>query len=187
MGRSPGSSHATYAKLDKVDNASIVKAFNEGRTMVSYNGAGVILEIDGKTSGDKLLPGDATRKMTVDVFADPGRKFTIRVVRNGETFAEETFTAPTNGHFVLTRDVVEKENAWYVAMLKNAGSRSPRAAASPIYFRGPDFRPPEVIPFPKPLPQNIKERLLYLTPEEVDKDEWYEELKALLKEANVGM
>ena len=187
VGRSPGSSHATYAKLDKVDNASIVKAFNEGRTMVSYNGAGVILEIDGKTSGDKLLPGDATRKMTVDVFADPGRKFTIRVVRNGETFAEETFTAPRNGHFVLTRDVVEKENAWYVAMLKNAGSRSPRAAASPIYFRGPDFRPPEVIPFPKPLPQNIKERLLYLTPEEVDKDEWYEELKALLKEANVGM
>ena len=147
----------------------------------------MILEIDGKTSGDKLLPGDATRKMTVDVFADPGRKFTIRVVRNGETFAEETFTAPTNGHFVLTRDVVEKENAWYVAMLKNAGSRSPRAAASPIYFRGPDFRPPEVLPFPKPLPQNIKERLLYLTPEEVDKDEWYEELKALLKKANVGM
>ena len=111
-----------------MDNASIVKAFNEGRTMVSYNGAGVILEIDGKTSGDKLQPGDATRKMTVDVFADPGRKFTIRVVRNGETFAEETFTAPANGHFVLTRDVVEKENAWYVAMLKNAGSRSPRAA-----------------------------------------------------------
>ena len=55
---------------------------------------------------------------------------------------------------------------------------------SPIYFRGPDFKPPEVIPLPVPLPQNIKERLLYLTPQEVDTDAWYEELKRLLKEAN---
>ena len=79
---------------------------------------------------------------------------------------------------------MEKENAWYVAMLKNAGSKAPRAAASPIYFRGPDFQPPEVVPFPRPFPQNIKDRLLFLTPQEVDTDAWYEELKRLLKEAN---
>ena len=29
-----------------------------------------------------------------------------------------------------------------------------------------------------------EERLLYLTPQEVDTDEWYEDLKRLLKEAN---
>ena len=183
VGRSPGSSHATYAKLDKVDNASIVKAFREGRTMVSYHGAGVILEIDGKTSGDKLPPGDAVHKLTVDAYADPGRDFTLRIVRNGETFEERTFTAPKDGHFTFTRDLVERGNAWYVAMLKNKGSRNPRAAASPIYFRGPDFRPPEVLPLPRPLPRAIKERLLYLTPAEVDSDAWYEELKRLLREA----
>ena len=37
---------------------------------------------------------------------------------------------------------------------------------------------------PQPLPPNIKERLLYLTPQEVDTDAWYEELKRLLKEAS---
>ncbi len=183
VGRSPGDSHGTFAKLKKLDSASILQAFKEGRTMVSYGGAGVILEIDGFTSGDKLQPGDKVRKLTVDVYADPGKAFTLRVVRNGETFAEQTFTAPADGHFVLTRDLVEKENAWYVAMLKNAGSRNPRAAASPIYFRGPDFRPPEVIPMPRPLPPHIKERILYLTPAEVDTDAWYEELKNLLKQA----
>jgi len=147
-----------------VDNASIVKAFNEGRTMVSYFGAGVVLEIDGKTSGDTFAPGDAVRKLTVDAYADPGRKFTLRIVRNGETFEERAFTAPADGHFTFTRDLVEKEDAWYVAVLKNAGSTAPRAAASPIYFRGPGFRPPETVPLPRPLPAHIKERLLYLTP-----------------------
>ena len=184
VGRTPGNSHATYAKLDKVDGDSIVKAFREGRTMVSYYGAGVIIEIDGKTSGDKLLPGPGERTLAVDAYADPGKKFTLRVIRNGEVFEEKNFTAPADGHFFFTRKIVEKENAWYLAMLKNAGSKAPRAAASPIYFRGPDFRPPEVIPMPSPLPPNIKERLLYLTPQEMDTDEWYEELKRLLKEAN---
>lgn len=183
VGRSPGSSHATYAKLAAVDNASIVKAFNEGRTMVSYGGAGVIIEIDGKTSGDTLAPGPATHRLRVDAYANPGQKFTLRVIRNGEVFDERTFTAPADGHFVLERAFVEKGNAWYLPMLKNAGSRNPRAAASPIYFRGPDFRPPEVVPLPRPLPRNIKERLLYLTPAEVDTDAWYDELKALLKAA----
>jgi len=183
VGRTPGDSHATYAKLDKVDGASIVQAFREGRTMVSYRGAGVIIEIDGKTSGDKLCPGPQERTLAVDVYADPGKKFTLRVIRNGEVFEERNFTAPADGHFSFTRKIVEKENAWYVAMLKNAGSKSPRAAASPIYFRGPDFNPPEVLPLPLPLPQNIKDRILYLTPPETDTDEWYEELKRLLKEA----
>ena len=183
VGRSPGSSHATYAKLDKLDGDSIVKAFRAGRTMVSYFGAGVILEIDGRTSGDTFAPGEAKHQLVVDAYSDPGSKMTLRVIRNGDVWAEETFTTPANGRFTLRRELVETKNAWYVAMLKNAGSRSPRAAASPIYFRGPDFRPPEVIPFPKPLPQNIKERLLYLTPEETDTDAWYDELKALLKAA----
>lgn len=183
VGRSPGSSHATYAHLDKVDNASIVKAFREGRTMVSYNGAGVLFDIDGKISGDTLLPGPDAHQVTIDVFADPGRKFTVRLIRKGEPVFEQTFTAPADGRMTFKKEIVEKENAWYVAILKPAGNESVRAAASPIYFRGADFRPPETIPFPKPLPQNIKERLLYLTPAEVDTDAWYEELKALLKAA----
>ena len=138
--------------------------------MVSYFGAGVIIEIDGKTSGDKLPPGLRARTLTVDAYADPGKPFVLRVIRNGEVFEEKRFTAPADGHFSFTRSIVERENAWYVAMLKNAGSKTPRAAASPIYFRGPDFRPPEIIQLPRPLPPNIKERLLYLTPQEVDTD-----------------
>ena len=184
VGRTPGNSHATYAKLDKVDRDSILKAFREGRTMVSYHGAGVIIEIDGKTSGDKLLPGPDEHTLAVDAYADPGKKFTLRVIRNGEVFEEMDFTAPADGHFSFVRKIVEKENAWYVAMLKNAGSKAPRAVASPIYFRGSDFQPPEVVPLPRPLPQNIKDRILFLSPEEVDTDAWHDELKHLLKEAN---
>ena len=184
VGRTPGDSHATYVRLDKVDGDSIVRAFREGRTMVSYFGAGVIIEIDGKTSGDKLPPGPQARTLVVDAYADPGKDFTLRVIRNGEVLEERDFTAPADGHFSFSRTLVEKENAWYVAMLKNAGSKAPRAAASPIYFRGPDFQPPEVVPFPRPLPQSIKDRIHFLTPQEVDTDAWYEELKRLLKEAN---
>ena len=183
VGRSPCSSHATFAKLDRIDGDALVRAFNEGRTMVSYHGAAVVPEIDGKTSGDTFAPGEAVRRLRVDAYADPGRKMTLRVIRNGAVFAEETVVTPPGGKFTLARDLVERENAWYVAMLKDAGSSAPRAAASPIYFRGKDFRPPEVVPLRLPLPAHIKERLLYLTPQEVDTDAWHDELKRLLKEA----
>jgi len=183
VGRSPGSNHATFAKLAKVDGDSIVKAFNEGRTMVSFRGAAVILEIDGKTSGDTFHPGETVHALKADAYGDPGRKMTLRVIRNGEVFEEKTVVVPADGRFSISRELVERGNAWYVAMLKDAGSRAPRAAASPIYFRGADFRPPEVVPLRLPLPKNIKERLLYLTPEETDTDAWYDELKGLLKEA----
>ena len=183
VGKSPGTSHATFAKLDAVDGDSIVKAFRAGRTMVSYRGAAVVMEIDGKTSGDTFGPGGTVRRLKVDAYADPGRKMTLRVIRNGEVFEEKTVVAPADGRFSIERDLVEKGNAWYVAMLKDAGSRNVRAAASPIYFRGSDFRAPEVIPLRLPLPQHIKERILYLTPEETDTDAWWDELKKLLKEA----
>jgi len=183
VGRTPGSDHATFAKLDRLDGESIVKAFYAGRTMVSFRGAAVLIEVDGKTSGERLLPGEAVRKLKVDAYGDPGRKMTVRVVRNGEVFAEKTVTVPADGKFSLERDLVERDNAWYVATLRESNGRSIRAAASPVYFRGENFRAPEVVPLRLPLPRNIKERLLYLTPAEVDTDEWYEELKSLLKEA----
>jgi len=186
VGRSPGSSHGTFAKLDKVDNASIVKAFNEGRTMVSYGGQAVIFDVDGKTSGDKFLPDGAEHTLTVRCYGHDGHKYTVRVMRNGEVFEQRDFTAPKDGVFTFTRKFAEKENAWYLAVLKPAGRREVCSAASPVYFRGADFKAPEVVPFPKPFPAHIKERLLYLTPAETDKDEWYEELKRLLKEANAA-
>ena len=183
VGRSPGSSHVTFAKLGKIDGESIVKSFYEGRTMVSYRGAAVILEIDGKTSGDKFAPGETVRKLKADAYGDPGRKMTLRVIRNGEVFVEKTMVVPADGKFSIEKDVVEKDNAWYLATLKDAGQRSIRSAASPIYFRGESFRAPEVVPLRLPLPKNIKERLLYLKPEETDSDAWHDELKAMLKEA----
>ena len=88
-----------------------------------------------------------------------------------------------DGKFSLERDLVEGDTAWYVAVLKDAESHALRAAASPIYFRGADFKPPEVVPLRLPLPKRIKERILYLTPEETDADAWWDELKGLLKEA----
>ena len=185
VGRSPGDSHATYAKMDRVDNASILKAFREGRTMVSYFGAGILIDIDGKTSGDVLRPGAATHRLNVDAWADPGLRFAVEVIRNGEVFERREFTAGTDGHFSFARDLVEKENAWYVAILRKS-VRSPemRAASSPIYFRGPDFRPPETFKLPVPLPDRLRERIKFLTPEEVDTDAWYEEMKGMLREAS---
>ena len=187
VGRTPGSSHATFAKLDKIDGPSIVAAFRAGRTMVSYEGNAVLFDVDGHTSGDKLAPGEGKRRMKVDAYAETGRKFLARVVRNGEVFAEREFVAPEDGKFSFDVEFAEKENAWYVATLRSVrkgGKASIVSAASPIYFRGPDFKPPEVVPLPLPLPQNIKERLLYLTPEEVDTDAWYDELKQLLNDAS---
>lgn len=184
VGRSPGSDHATYAKLDRLDSDSIVKAFREGRTMVSYGGAGVIFEIDGRTSGDTLEPGPGRHVLKVDVWSDPGKKSAVEVIRNGEVFDRREFTADAEGHFGFERELVEKDDAWYVAILrKDVNKPVMRAAASPIYFRGADFRAPEVIPLPVPLPERIRERIKYLTPDETDTDEWYEELKAMLKEA----
>ncbi len=183
VGRSPGSSHATYAKLAKVDNANIVKAFREGRTMVSYEGNAVIFEIDGKTSGDKLAPGPGKRRLVVDAWANPGGTFFVRVMRNGEEFLKQEFVAPQDGHFRIERDIVETGNAWYTATLKTSPSNGILSAASPIYFRDATFKAPEVVPLRLPLPANIKERLLYLTPAETDTDEWHDELKRLLKEA----
>ena len=186
VGRSPGSSHVTFAKLDgAVSGEALVEAFKTGRTMVSYRGAAVIIEIDGKTSGAVFKPGEDVRRLKVDAYADPGRKMTLRVVRNGEVFAEKTAEVPADGKFSLERELVELENAWFVATLREAGNLSIRAAASPIYFRRSDFVPPEVVPLPTPLPAYIKERLLYLTPDETDSDDWYEELKQLLKRENI--
>jgi hypothetical protein len=186
VGRTPGSSHATFAKLDKIDGPSIVEAFRAGRTMVSYEGNAVLFDVDGHASGDNLLPGEGKHRMKVDAYAEPSKRFIARVVRNGEAFAEREFVAPADGKFSFYVEFAEKENAWYVATLRSVrkdGKTSIVSAASPIYFRGPDFKPPEVVPLPLPLPQNIKERLLYLTPEEVDTDAWYDELKQLLKES----
>ena len=184
VGRSPCSSHATFVKqTGGISGESLVKAFYEGRTMVSYRGAAVVMEIDGKTSGDKFEPGESVRRLKVDAYADPGRKMTLRVIRNGEVFEEKTVVAPADGKFSIARDLVEKGNAWYVAVLKEAGNRCPRAAASPIYFRRADFKAPEVVPLRLPLPKHIKERILYLTPAETDSDAWWDELKGLLKDA----
>jgi len=186
VGRSPGASHGTFAKLDRVDGPSIVAAFNAGRTMVSYYGDAVVFEVDGETSGTTFKPGPARRTMKVDAYATPGLKYVVRVVRNGETFAERAFVAPADGKYGFEVPLVEEKDAWYVATLrivKEDGQTEIRSAASPIYFRGPSFHAPEVMPLTLPLPANIKERLLYLTPEEVDTDEWHDELKRLLKGA----
>ena len=190
VGRSPASSKATFAKLDRIDGASIVKAFKSGRTMVSYFGNAVLLEVDGQPSGAKLLPGKERHRMTVDAYAAPGGNYLVRVVRNGKVFAERTFDAPDDGKFSFGIDVVEEENAWYVATLRQLFADKPsviRSAASPVYFRRPDFKAPEVVKMPCPLPKNIKERLLYLTPSETDTDAWYDELKRMLKDASTAL
>ena len=181
LGRTPGASHATYAKLDKVDGESIVRAFRNGRTMVSYRGAAVLFEIDGKTSGDRLLPGEHEHTLAVDCYADPRAELTVRIIRNGCVFRQCDFKMPEDGHFSFSQKLVEREDAWYVAVLKPKGREEIRAAASPVYFRGAEFRPPEVIPMPRPLPKRIMDRIRRLTPVEADTDEWYEELKSLLK------
>lgn len=184
VGRTPGDQQATYAKMERIDGESIVKAFREGRTMVSYLGAGVILEIDGKTSGDVLLPSTKSRHLKIDAWADQGRVFALEVIRNGVVHDRRELKPDADGHLGFESDIVETKTAWYVARLSELNaSRELRAVASPIYFRGPDFRPPETFRLPNPLPDRIKERIRYLTPAETDSDAWYEELKQMLKEA----
>ena len=184
VGKSPHSSHATYAKLGPVDGPSIVEAFRKGRTMVGYHGCGIVFEIDGRTCGDVLAPDGSERTLVADAYAVPGQEVVLKVVRNGETFAERRVTVPADGRVTIRKTFAERETAWYVAILKDAkgGDWSILSAASPIYFRDGRFRPPETYSLPVPLPERIRERIKYLTPAEVDTDEWYDELRRMLEE-----
>ena len=181
VGRSPGVSHATYVKLGGLGGPEIVEAFRDGRTMVSYFGAAVIMNIDRHISGDVVRSGNKKMRLRVDAFGDPEARMTLRVVRNGKVIMERSEVVPKDGKFSMEKTITESGNAWYVATLKDEGSDRIRAAASPIYFRTDDFTPPETFALPNPLPDKIKSRLLYLSPDELDTDEWYEELKEMLK------
>ena len=52
-----------------------------------------------------------------------------------------------------------------------------KAAASPIYFRRPDFQPPPVLPYPKPFPDALRQRLKLLTLDELCSEAVFDELR----------
>jgi hypothetical protein len=183
VGRTPGSGRgATFVKADALSEAAIVRAFQERRTMIGYDSAALILEIDGKSSGDIIRPG-GQQLLKVDAYHVPGRQSQLRIIRNGELFAEKSLRFPDSGHLSLQWPLAEQDNCWYLAIMNPPGKNEVDAAASPIYFRTDDFVPPEVLPCPKELPADLRERIKFMTLDEIVSpvvfDEIAERLRAL--------
>lgn len=181
VGRTPGSDRgATFVKTDELTVNGIVKAFKERRTMVSWNSAAVLMEIDGKTSGEVITP-TGQHLLTVDAYYVPGQRGHLRVMRNGAVFAEKTVLFPAEGHLRFSWPLPEQENCWYLVIMTDAGKSDIAAAASPIYFRRPDFVPPAVLPFPKPFPPALRDRLKFLTLDEVASEAVFAEIAGILQ------
>ncbi|MGI5923068.1 MAG: CehA/McbA family metallohydrolase [Lentisphaeria bacterium] len=186
VGRTPASGRgATFVKAEALTEAAIVRAFKERRTMVSWNSAALIMDIDGKTSGDIIRPA-GKHQLSVDAYNVPGRKSRLRIMRNGEVFAEKTLLFPEDGQLRLEWPLSEQKNCWYLAIMTPPGKNEIAAAASPIYFRNEDFVPPEVLPFPKELPADLRDRIKFMTLDEMVSpavfDEIADRLRALAKE-----
>ena len=186
VGRTPASGRgATFVKADALTEAAIVRAFQERRTMVSWNSAALIIDIDGKSSGDIIRPA-GKHQLSVDAYNVPGREGHLRIMRNGNVFAEKTLRFPDDGHVRLEWPLAEQENCWYLAIMTPPGKQEIAAAASPIYFRHDDFVPPEVLPFPKELPADLRDRIKFMTLDEIVSpavfDEIADRLRALAKQ-----
>ncbi len=178
VGRSPGSRRgATYVKLAQLSEQAVVQAIKQGRTMVSWHGAALAFHIDDATCGDTIRPATGRHRVVIDAFYQPGTAVHIRLVRNGRVVSEHHECLPGQGPLHIEEDIDEHDNAWYLVIMTDDGCPRIKAAASPIYFRRPDFQPPPVLPYPKPFPDALRQRLKLLTLDELCSEAVFDELR----------
>ena len=183
VGRSPGCGGrgATLAWMDALTEENLTAAFRQRRTAVTWNGGAVLFSIDGQYSGAVLSPGGA-RRMKCEIYYRGGRNVSVEIIRNGKVFLHREQLLPPDGKWEFTAETEERLDAWYLALLRDAADPDRIiGAASPVYFRTPEFRPPQEYEFPRPFPPELKEMLLHLTVEELADEKLFDRIAAFLQ------
>ncbi|UKI34730.1 MAG: CehA/McbA family metallohydrolase [Lentisphaeria bacterium] len=84
VGRTPGDGRgATFVRMEALTEAALLQGLRERRTVTTWDGAVVLLEIDGHTSGDILAPDGARRRVLLSVYDRPGKRIDLKLIRNG--------------------------------------------------------------------------------------------------------
>ncbi len=169
VGRTPGSERgATFVKMDSLTESALIDGLRNRRTVVTWDGAVVLLEIDGKTSGDILVPDGSKRRVVLTVYERAGKNIELKLIRNGECFRSFSATVPESGKLAFELEIEEKEICWYLAELRENGKPERiRSAASPIYFRDERFREPEILPAPASFSREFLDYMKFLSIEEI--------------------
>lgn len=122
----------------KVDNRQLAHAVREGRTMAT-TGPLLLWDIDGKTSGDTLLPDGTEREVHIQAWhahhnwtLSPARLGKVELLRNGKVVR---VWEPGTPDAVVSMNIQEKEACWYAVRAYGTDDRWQVAVTSPIYFR----------------------------------------------------
>ncbi len=182
VGRTPGSGRgATFVRMETLTESNLLKGIRNGRTMVSWHGGALELNIGNATSGD-ILPADGVKRiLRLQALYRKGQKALLRLIRNGTDLHRQSlhFDSDDTAH-EFEFPVSESENAWYLAILESDDGRI-RSAISPIYFRRHDFQSPLRIPLPSPCPPELLSYLEERTPEEIASPPFLDDLAARIQ------
>jgi hypothetical protein len=131
---------------------------------VTWDGAVVLLEIDGKTSGDILKTDGSERQIKLTVYDRPGKAVELKLIRNGAIYRTFSAIVPDDGKMEYSQEIAEKEICWYLAELRETDKpECIRSAASPIYFRDERFKEPEVLPPPASFSREFLDYMKFLS------------------------
>ncbi len=182
VGRTPGFNRgSTYLYMENLSENSIKQAILNRRTMVSWDCAQLIFNIDKSISGDIIEADGEKRTLTVKALWRKNRTGILRIIRNGKDiermcvhFKDDEVEA------VFTKSIRENDNSWYAAILETEDGKI-RSVASPIYFRNDSFVPPEIIRMNKPIPTELLAECENLTPQELSDPNLIDKFKIKLK------
>ncbi len=170
---------ATFVKVDSLSFENVVEAFKRRCTFVSFDGAGLIIDVDGKTSGDTITAPVKGLRLKCEIYDVPGKDLELHIVRGGRDEVVHSFKTGATNPYVYEMTIDEDKNSWVLAyMTTRTHKNDVRAAASPVYFRTADFIPPEVLPFPEPFPERLRDMLVFQDPEkDLMSMEFFDEVK----------
>ena len=184
VGRTPGDERgATFVRMGALTETELLKGLRERRTVVSWDGAVVLMEIDGFISGDILRPDGTLRRGRLTVYDRPGKEIDLKLIRNGCAVRSFFGRIPAEGTRYFEFEFVEREISWYLAELREKGTPDRiRSAASPIYFRDERFREPEILPAPRSFSREFLDWMKFLSIDELTSPETLEQFRRFLKE-----
>ena len=184
VGRSPATRRgATYVKMPKLSEAELLRGINGRRTSTTFDGHAIILSVDGMESGEILAP-KGTHKLKVEYFCGvPARGF-IEIYRDGKVWR----TIPVSGdgeNVVYETEIGQNASGYLLAVFRTDAKPSLyKASASPVYFRGGDFVAPEILPFPRPFPKDLREYIIYLNYGELTDVSTIDKIAEMIKRAS---
>lgn len=184
VGRTPGDGRgATFVRMESLTEPALLQGFRERRTVVSWDGAVVLLEIDGHTSGDILRPDGSLRRGRLTVYERPGKEMDLKLIRNGQPVRTFSGRVPDSGKQIFEFEIEERELCWYLAELREKGRADRiRSAASPVYFRDERFRAPEVFPVPASFSRAFLDWMKFLSIDELTSPATLERFRKFLSE-----